>query len=70
MGGLPTTGSRIDSHVAPLHALWIAYPKKTPGMKTDLSRDVGWEDVERASLSAVTQVAVDETWSALRFRAR
>ncbi|MBX3259494.1 MAG: DUF1905 domain-containing protein [Labilithrix sp.] len=48
--------------------LWIAYPKTTSGVKTDLTRDVGWEAVERAGLRAVTQVAVDDTWSALRFR--
>ncbi|HVH47549.1 MAG TPA: hypothetical protein VM925_34675 [Labilithrix sp.] len=48
--------------------LWIAYPKTTSGRKTDLTRDVGWEAMERAGLRAVTQVAVDETWSALRFR--
>ncbi|MBX3191836.1 MAG: DUF1905 domain-containing protein [Labilithrix sp.] len=49
-------------------ALWIAYPKTTSGVKTDLTRDVGWEALERAGLSPVTQVAVDATWSALRFR--
>lgn len=50
-------------------ALWIAYPKTTSGVRTDLTRDVGWEAAERAGLRPVTQVAVDATWSALRFRA-
>jgi hypothetical protein len=48
--------------------LWIAYPKTTSGVKTDLTRDRGWDDIERAGLHAVTQVAIDDTWSALRFR--
>jgi len=37
-------------------------------VKTDLTRDIGWEVVERAGLNPVTQVSVDDTWSALRFR--
>lgn len=49
--------------------LWIAYPKTTSGVKTDLTRDVGWDAIEREGFAAVTQVSVDETWSALRFRA-
>ena len=51
-------------------ALWFVYPKKSSGVKTDLSRDVGWTPLESADFLAVTQVALDETWSALRFRRR
>lgn len=47
---------------------WICYPKKTSGIKTDLSRDEGWKSVFDAGFGPVTQVAVDETWSALRFK--
>jgi hypothetical protein len=46
---------------------WIAYPKKTSGVETDLTRDRGWEAVT-GEIDAVSQVAVDETWSALRFK--
>ncbi len=60
---LPKIDSLSDST-----ALWVAYPKTTSGVKTDLTRDAGWEVLEKAGRSAVTQVAVDETWSALRFR--
>ncbi len=48
--------------------LWFSYPKKTSKLKTDISRDAGWKTVRAAGYEAVTQVAVDETWSALRFR--
>ena len=48
--------------------LWISYPKKSSGAKTDLSRDQGWEVVARAGLRPVTQVSIDATWSALRYR--
>lgn len=49
-------------------ALWVAYPKTTSGLTTDLTRDKGWAPLEKAGYSAVTQVAVDDTWSALRFK--
>jgi hypothetical protein len=48
--------------------LWIAYPKKSSGVATDLTRDVGWAAIERAGWGGVAQVAIDATWSALRFR--
>lgn len=48
--------------------LWISYPKKSSEVETDLSRDVGWDVVTGAGLRPVTQVSVDDTWSALRFR--
>lgn len=49
-------------------ALWFAYPKTTSGLKSDLTRDVGWTAAEARGLGPVTQVSVDEVWSALRFR--
>jgi hypothetical protein len=47
---------------------WIAYPKKTSGVETDLTRDQGWDAIT-GEIDAVSQVAVDDTWSALRFKA-
>lgn len=49
-------------------ALWFAYPKRSSGVATDLTRDRGWDVVAHAGLRPVAQVAVDEVWSALRFR--
>jgi hypothetical protein len=46
---------------------WIAYPKKTSGVETDLTRDRGWDAIT-GEIDAVSQVAVDDTWSALRFK--
>lgn len=48
--------------------LWISYPKKSSGVETDLTRDIGWKVVEDAGWGGVAQVAIDETWSALRFK--
>ena len=48
--------------------LWFAYPKKSSGVKTDINRDSGWEPLAKNKFVPVTQVAIDETWSALRFK--
>ncbi len=50
--------------------LWFAYPKKNGPVRSDLDRDHGWEPLTQAGLLPVTQVALDATWSALRFRLR
>lgn len=50
--------------------LWIAYPKRSGAIRSDLSRDHGWEPIAALGLLAVTQVAIDDDWSALRFRQR
>jgi hypothetical protein len=47
--------------------VWIAYPKKTSGVQTDMTRDKGWDAVTD-EIDAVSQVAIDDTWSALRFK--
>jgi hypothetical protein len=50
--------------------LWFAYPKKTGAIKTDITRDHGWDVLKPFDLLPVTQIAIDATWSALRFRYR
>jgi len=48
--------------------LWISYPKRSSKVATDLTRDVMWDLVADTGLRPVTQVSIDEVWSALRFR--
>ena len=48
--------------------LWITYPKKTSNLMSDLNRDVNWEHLLQSTWRPVTQIAIDDTWSALRFR--
>lgn len=50
--------------------LWFAYPKLSGKIKTDITRDKGWAVLEAYTLMPVTQIAIDATWSALRFRRR
>ncbi|HEY2601580.1 MAG TPA: hypothetical protein VGI67_08495 [Thermoleophilaceae bacterium] len=47
---------------------WGAYPKKSSGIETDVTRDHGWDALYEAGLQPVRQIAIDDTWSALRFR--
>lgn len=48
--------------------LWIAYPKTTSKIVTNLNRDCSWDMVVNAGYEGVRQVALDSVWSALRFK--
>lgn len=48
--------------------LWVCYPKGGKRAGTDLNRDILWEELSRSGLAGVTLVAIDDTWSAMRFR--
>ncbi len=48
--------------------LWCAFPKKSAGIKTDINRDSGWDELTRLGLEIVSILSMDETWSACRFK--
>jgi hypothetical protein len=49
--------------------IWLAYPKGTSkNYKCEFNRDIGWDSLGKAGFEPVRQVAIDEDWSALRFR--
>jgi hypothetical protein len=48
--------------------VWISYPKRGPGVSTDLTRDTGWRPLRDTGWDPVSQVAIDDRWSALRWR--
>ena len=49
--------------------LWFAYPKGTSKkLKCDFNRDTGWAVLGENGFEPVRMVAIDEDWSALRFR--
>ena len=49
--------------------LWFAFPKKTSKkVSSDIDRDHGWEVLIDRGFDKVRLIAVDEDWSALRFR--
>ena len=45
--------------------LWVAYPKAN---RTDINRDTLWPIMAGLGVRPITQISIDETWSALRFR--
>jgi hypothetical protein len=49
--------------------VWFAYPKgSSKKYKCEFNRDDGWEVLGKLGFEGVRQVAIDEDWSALRFR--
>lgn len=51
--------------------LWFAYPKgSSKKLKCEFNRDKGWDLLEKNGFETVRAVAIDEDWSALRFRRR
>jgi hypothetical protein len=49
--------------------LWMCYPKgSSKKYSCDFNRDNGWEMMGEYDLESVRMVAIDEDWSALRFR--
>lgn len=47
---------------------WASYPKGGGHIKSDIQRDSVWNAFEKVGLRPVSQIAIDETWSALRAR--
>ena len=49
--------------------IWLCYPKMTSkNYKCDFNRDSGWTSLGKYNLEPVRQVAIDDDFSALRFR--
>ena len=60
---LRATLAEHDLHGA--GAVWVLYPK---GNRADINRDSLWPILAEHGLRPISQVSVDDTWSALRFR--
>jgi hypothetical protein len=64
---LGTDFAKLSAKLASNGMIWIAWPKKSSGVATDLS----FEHVQRIGLDAglvdVKICAIDETWSGLKF---
>ena len=49
--------------------VWFVYPKGTSKRyKSEINRDSGWHVLGKAGFEPVRMVAIDEDWSACRFR--
>ena len=54
-----------SDHLAEPGAVWVAYPKAN---KADINRDTLWPILAEYGMRPIGQVAVDDVWSAMRFR--
>lgn len=48
--------------------LWIAYPKVSSKIVSDLSRDCNWKCIKDLELECVRMIALDNVWCAMRFK--
>jgi hypothetical protein len=48
--------------------LWITYPKKSSGIKSDLEMMGSWDEPAKYGLTTVASAAIDETWTAIRLK--
>jgi hypothetical protein len=44
---------------------WICYPKGGERIKSDVNRHIVWGNSKLVGMKCVSQIAIDETWSAL-----
>ena len=57
----------LARRLAPAGGLWVAWPKKASGRKTNLSFDVVQTTGLDAGLVDNKSASIDETWQAMRF---
>ena len=61
----PTIGRKAEGDAI----VWLAYPKRSSKKyRSQISRDHGWGALAREGFEPVRMVAIDEDWSAVRFR--
>lgn len=65
---LERLGPKALEALGPDGIFWLCYPKRSSAMASDLWQDSGWQVLDEAGWRPVSQVSVDDTWSALRFR--
>jgi predicted SnoaL-like aldol condensation-catalyzing enzyme len=62
------SAKKLLQSAAPGALVWVTYPKKTSNLDSDLSREEVWAAMEGTGWRPVSQIAIDDVWSALRFR--
>lgn len=61
----PAIGAKAEGDAI----VWLAYPKgSSKKYKSQINRDHRWEALGRVGFEPVRMVAIDEDWSAVRFR--
>lgn len=60
--------SKQLKQIEPDSVFWLAYPKGTAKVKSDINRDTIRVTAESFGITTVAAISIDDTWSALRFR--
>ena len=65
---LDALAPRAADVLKPGSILWITFPKGSSKIQTDLTRDKGWDKVQKLDLKWINLVSIDDTWSAFSMR--
>lgn len=65
---LDTYYPKIINRLAENAIFWIAYPKKSSGISSDLLRDEGWRSVMESDYQIVTSVSINDSWTGMRIK--
>lgn len=60
----------LTDAVAPTGVVWVAWPKKSSGVATDITENILREDLLPTGWVDTKVCAIDDTWSGLRFNLR
>ena len=67
--GVKKATAQIEAKAVGDVIVWMVYPKQiSKKYKCEFHRDTGWQSLTDLGYESVRMVAVDEDWSALRFR--
>jgi len=66
--GFDTQLPALLKKALPAAIIWLAYPKLTSSLAADLSLDVIHKLAPKHGLDTVSQIAIDDDWSALRLK--
>ena len=67
-GRLDSTLPTVLEKAARDAIIWIAYPKLTSKLAGDLSRNLIHASAAKSGLDTVSQIAIDDDWSAMRVK--
>ena len=65
---LDTLAPKAARALTPESILWVTFPKGSSKIQTDLTRDKGWDEVQKLDLKWINLVSINETWSAFSMR--
>lgn len=58
----------ILNHLKAGKLLWVAFPKKSSGILSELGMNQGWECLNARGLQSVAIISISDDWSAMRFK--